>query len=99
MSLYAKKLAEVEHKLTTTREMNSNLQILLDKALTSQKQSSSTTSHLVRNIQMDLSRVKKNKIKIKKKLFIFFFFPFSFFFFDFTYLFVELILYLYFSFI
>ncbi|CAO3614429.1 unnamed protein product [Cunninghamella blakesleeana] len=68
VSLYAKKLAEVEHKLTTTREMNSNLQILLDKALTSQKQSSSTTSHLVRNIQMDLSRVVTENDQLRNRI-------------------------------
>ncbi|SAM04687.1 hypothetical protein [Absidia glauca] len=56
VSVYAKRLAEVEHKLTTTREMNTNLQALLEKALTSQKQSTSTTSHLVKNIQSDLIR-------------------------------------------
>ncbi|CAO3639000.1 unnamed protein product [Cunninghamella echinulata] len=68
VSLYAKKLAEVEHKLTTTREMNSNLQLLLDKALTSQKQSSSTTSHLVRNIQMDLSRVVTENDQLRNRI-------------------------------
>jgi hypothetical protein len=51
-------LAEVEQKLASTRDVNTSLQSLLDKALTSQKQSSSNTSHLVKNIQMDLSRVK-----------------------------------------
>lgn len=59
--MYAKRLAEVEHKLAATREMNSNLQMLLEKALTTQKQSSSTTSHLVRNIQADLSRVNTER--------------------------------------
>ena len=51
-------IGEVEHKLSTTREMNVNLQALLERALTSQKQSSSNTSHLVRNIQADLTRVR-----------------------------------------
>ncbi|ORY99272.1 hypothetical protein BCR43DRAFT_503985 [Syncephalastrum racemosum] len=57
VSMYAKRLAEVEHKLATTREMNTNLQMLLEKALTTQKQTSSNTTHLVKNIQTDLSRV------------------------------------------
>jgi hypothetical protein len=57
VSVYAKRLAEVEQKLAATRDVNTSLQSLLDKALTSQKQSSSNTSHLVKNIQMDLSRV------------------------------------------
>lgn len=70
--MYAKRLAEVEHKLTTTREMNTNLQALLEKALTSQKQSTSTTSHLVKNIQSDLIRVSHATEKdLKKKRMIF----------------------------
>lgn len=51
-------IAEVEQKLAATRDVNANLQSLLDKALTSQKQSSSNTSHLVKNIQIDLARVR-----------------------------------------
>lgn len=58
VSIYAKRLAEVEQKLTTTRDVNTKLQSLLDKTLTSQKQSSSNTSQLVKNIQLDLERVK-----------------------------------------
>jgi hypothetical protein len=49
--------AEVEHSLTTTQEMNVNLQILLEKALNSQKQSNASTNHVVRNIQSDVSKV------------------------------------------
>lgn len=49
--------AEVEHSLTTTQEMNVNLQILLEKALNSQKQSNASTNHVVRNIQSDISKV------------------------------------------
>ncbi|KAI8339511.1 hypothetical protein BC941DRAFT_372579 [Chlamydoabsidia padenii] len=68
VSLYAKRLAEVEHKLTTTREMNTNLQALLEKALTSQKQSSSTTSHLVKNIQSDLIRVVTENDQLRTRI-------------------------------
>ncbi|CAO3586120.1 unnamed protein product [Absidia cylindrospora] len=68
VSLYAKRLAEVEHKLTTTREMNVNLQALLEKALTSQKQSSSTTSHLVKNIQSDLVRVVAENDQLRSRI-------------------------------
>ncbi|KAI9243988.1 hypothetical protein BY458DRAFT_530000 [Sporodiniella umbellata] len=57
VGVYAKRLAEVEQKLAATRDVNNNLQSLLDKTLTSQKQSSSNTSHLVKNIQLDLERV------------------------------------------
>jgi hypothetical protein len=49
--------AEVEHSLATTQEMNVNLQILLEKALNSQKQSNASTNHVVRNIQSDISKV------------------------------------------
>ncbi|KAI8885145.1 hypothetical protein K501DRAFT_246525 [Backusella circina FSU 941] len=68
VSLYAKKLAEVEQKLASTREVNTNLQTLLDKALTSQKQSSSNTSHLVKNIQMDLSRVVNENEQLRARI-------------------------------
>ncbi|KAI8089693.1 uncharacterized protein BX664DRAFT_280827 [Halteromyces radiatus] len=68
VSLYAKRLAEVEHKLTTTREMNTNLQSLLEKALTSQKQSSSTTSHLVKNIQADLLKVITENDQLRARI-------------------------------
>jgi predicted nucleotidyltransferase len=67
VSVYAKRLAEVEQKLAATRDVNANLQSLLDKALTSQKQSSSNTSHLVKNIQMDLSRVSRIIYHCKQK--------------------------------
>ncbi|KAI7880864.1 hypothetical protein K492DRAFT_177590 [Lichtheimia hyalospora FSU 10163] len=68
VSMYAKRLAEVEHKLATTREMNANLQAVLEKALTSQKQSSSNTSHLVRNIQVDLSRVVSENDQLRARI-------------------------------
>ncbi|ORZ25199.1 hypothetical protein BCR42DRAFT_363206 [Absidia repens] len=68
VSLYAKRLAEVEHKLTLTREMNADLQILLEKALASQKQSSSTTSHLVKNIQSDLIRVVSENDQLRGRI-------------------------------
>jgi hypothetical protein len=50
----------VEHSLATTQEMNVNLQILLEKALNSQKQSNASTNHVVRNIQSDISKVCLN---------------------------------------
>ncbi|CAO3579287.1 unnamed protein product [Absidia cylindrospora] len=68
VSLYAKRLAEVEHKLTLTREMNADLQLLLEKALASQKQSSSTTSHLVKNIQSDLIRVVNENDQLRTRI-------------------------------
>ncbi|KAI9254508.1 hypothetical protein BDA99DRAFT_518601 [Phascolomyces articulosus] len=68
VSMYAKRLAEVEHKLSTTREMNVNLQALLERALTSQKQSSSNTSHLVRNIQTDLTRVVTENDQLRARI-------------------------------
>lgn len=49
--------AEVEHAMTATQEMNVNLQSMLEKALNTQKQSNATTTHVVRNIQSDLTRV------------------------------------------
>ncbi|KAG0165496.1 hypothetical protein DFQ28_008634 [Apophysomyces sp. BC1034] len=68
VSMYAKRLAEVEHKLATTRDMNSNLQALLEKAMTTQKQSSSNTSHLVKNIQTDLSRVVAENDQLRSRI-------------------------------
>ncbi|KAI7851408.1 hypothetical protein BDC45DRAFT_515699 [Circinella umbellata] len=68
VGMYAKRLAEVEHKLSTTREMNVNLQALLERALTSQKQSSSNTSHLVRNIQTDLTRVVTENDQLRARI-------------------------------
>ncbi|RCI05853.1 hypothetical protein CU098_013376 [Rhizopus stolonifer] len=68
VSIYAKRLAEVEQKLASTREVNTNLQCLLDKALTSQKQSSSNTTHLVKNIQMDLARVMAENEQLRARI-------------------------------
>ncbi|KAI8979765.1 hypothetical protein BDF20DRAFT_871546 [Mycotypha africana] len=68
VTMYAKRLAEVEQKLAATREVNTNLQSLLDKALTSQKQSSSNTSHLVKNIQSDLSRVISENEQLRARI-------------------------------
>ncbi|OAD79717.1 hypothetical protein PHYBLDRAFT_162774 [Phycomyces blakesleeanus NRRL 1555(-)] len=68
VGMYAKRLAEVEHKLATTREVNANLQLLLERALTNQKQSSSTTSHLVKSIQMDLTRVVAENDKLRARI-------------------------------
>jgi hypothetical protein len=61
-------IAEVEQKLASTRDVNASLQSLLDKALTSQKQSSSNTSHLVKNIQMDLSRVITENEQLRARI-------------------------------
>ncbi|KAI7869917.1 hypothetical protein BDF14DRAFT_1777593 [Spinellus fusiger] len=59
VGMYAKRLAE---------RMNSNLQLVLEKALTNQKQSSSTTSHLVKNIQMDLTRVVGENDQLRARI-------------------------------
>ncbi|KAI8379872.1 hypothetical protein EDC96DRAFT_492055 [Choanephora cucurbitarum] len=68
VAVYAKRLAEVEQKLAATREVNTNLQSLLDKALTSQKQSSTNTSHLVKNIQIDLARVISENEQLRARI-------------------------------
>ncbi|KAG1053759.1 hypothetical protein G6F46_000320 [Rhizopus delemar] len=68
VGVYAKRLAEVEQKLAATRDVNANLQSLLDKALTSQKQSSSNTSHLVKNIQIDLERVVQENEQLRVRI-------------------------------
>ncbi|KAI8329202.1 hypothetical protein BD560DRAFT_416888, partial [Blakeslea trispora] len=68
VGVYAKRLAEVEQKLAATREVNANLQSLLDKALTSQKQSSTNTSHLVKNIQVDLARVISENEQLRARI-------------------------------
>ncbi|KAI8976056.1 hypothetical protein BDB01DRAFT_364254 [Pilobolus umbonatus] len=68
VSLYAKRLAEVDHKLATTRDVNANLQSLLDKALASQKLSTTNTSHLVKNIQMDLARVIHENDQLRARI-------------------------------
>ncbi|RCI04179.1 hypothetical protein CU098_008417 [Rhizopus stolonifer] len=68
VGVYAKRLAEVEQKLAATRDVNANLQSLLDKTLTSQKQSSSNTSHLVKNIQVDLERVVNENEQLRIRI-------------------------------
>ncbi|CAG8570462.1 8230_t:CDS:2 [Paraglomus brasilianum] len=57
VNTYAKKLADVEQHLADTQEMNVNLSIQLEKALSSQKISSATTTQIVKMIQADLGRV------------------------------------------
>lgn len=68
VGVYSKRLAEVEHTLATTQEMNVNLQILLEKALNSQKQSNASTNHVVRNIQSDISKVLNENSRLRKKI-------------------------------
>ncbi|KAI9287917.1 hypothetical protein BC943DRAFT_179519 [Umbelopsis sp. AD052] len=68
VGVYSKRLAEVEHSLTTTQEMNVNLQILLEKALNSQKQSNASTNHVVRNIQSDVSKVLNENNRLRNRI-------------------------------
>ncbi|RUS34048.1 hypothetical protein BC938DRAFT_482679 [Jimgerdemannia flammicorona] len=60
--------SEVEHNLTTTQEMNVNLQNLLEKALNTQKQSNANTTHVVRNIQSDLTRVVQENDRLRSRI-------------------------------
>ncbi|KAL1923881.1 uncharacterized protein VTP21DRAFT_6916 [Calcarisporiella thermophila] len=57
VKFYAKRLAEVEQNLAQTQEQNVNLQILLEKAMNTQKQSSSSTTHTVKTIQVDMNKL------------------------------------------
>ncbi|KAG2232937.1 hypothetical protein INT48_008030 [Thamnidium elegans] len=72
VSVYAKRLAEVEQKLASTRDVNTSLQSLLDKALTSQKQSSSNTSHLVvtenEQLRARIAELEHQQIECEEKL-------------------------------
>ncbi|KAI8330640.1 hypothetical protein BC941DRAFT_440394 [Chlamydoabsidia padenii] len=65
---YAKRLADVEHKLTITRDMNHQLQTLLERTLLSQQQSTSTTSLLVKNLQNDLIKVIAENDQLKHRI-------------------------------
>ncbi|KAI9256967.1 hypothetical protein BY458DRAFT_535302 [Sporodiniella umbellata] len=68
VGVYAKRLAEVEQKLAATRDVNTNLQSLLDKALASQEKSSTSTSHFVKTIQVDLERVVHENERLRVRI-------------------------------
>lgn len=54
---YARRLGEVEQELSSTQELNVNLQVQLENALERQKQTHSTTTQVVKLIQSDLGKV------------------------------------------
>ncbi|KAF9371224.1 hypothetical protein CPB97_002154 [Podila verticillata] len=65
---YSRRLGEVEQELSTTQELNVNLQVQLENALERQKQSHSTTAQVVKLIQSDLGKVVSESGMIRSTL-------------------------------
>jgi hypothetical protein len=65
----------MEQTLVSTQEVNVNLQILLERAVLSQKKVDTDTMQRVRQFQGDLSKVikKKGKFQPKKLISLFFY--------------------------
>ncbi|KAF9312296.1 hypothetical protein BG003_006437, partial [Podila horticola] len=65
---YSRRLGEVEQELSSTQELNVNLQVQLENALERQKQSHSTTTQVVKLIQSDLGKVVSESGMIRSTL-------------------------------
>jgi len=68
VSVYARRLTEVEQELSMTKEVNVDLQVQLQTALDKQKQSQSSTAQVVKNIQSDLGKVLSDSGTIRSTL-------------------------------
>ncbi|GJJ69052.1 hypothetical protein EMPS_01398 [Entomortierella parvispora] len=68
VSVYARRLTEVEQELSVTKEANVDLQVQLQTALDKQKQSQSSTAQVVKNIQSDLGKVLSDSGTIRSTL-------------------------------
>ncbi|KAF9406594.1 hypothetical protein BGZ94_003056 [Podila epigama] len=68
VNTYARRLGEVEQELSSTQEMNVNLQVQLENALERQRQSHSTTTQVVKMIQSDLGKVVSESGTIRSTL-------------------------------
>ncbi|KAG0332900.1 hypothetical protein BG004_001057 [Podila humilis] len=68
VSSYARRLGEVEQELSTTQEINVNLQVQLESALERQKLSHSNTTQVVKMIQSDLGKVVSESGTIRSTL-------------------------------
>lgn len=68
VSVYSRRLTEVEQELNATKELNVDLQVQLQSALDKQKQSQSSTAQVVKNIQSDLGKVLSDSGTIRSTL-------------------------------
>ncbi|KAG0056226.1 hypothetical protein BGZ83_005958 [Gryganskiella cystojenkinii] len=68
VSVYSRRLTEVEQELNATKELNVDLQVQLQNAFDKQKQSQSSTAQVVKNIQSDLGKVLSDSGTIRSTL-------------------------------
>ncbi|KAF8983887.1 hypothetical protein BGZ46_009344 [Entomortierella lignicola] len=68
VSVYSRRLNEVEQELTSTQELNVNLQEQLHAALEKHKQTQSNTAQVVKNMQNELGRVVSDSGAIRSTL-------------------------------
>ncbi|KAI8145860.1 hypothetical protein BJV82DRAFT_602519 [Fennellomyces sp. T-0311] len=65
---YSQKLAEIEHDLTTTQEVNVDLQVLLENAVKTQKESDGRTTHMIRNMHSNLANIVYENSQLQERL-------------------------------
>ncbi|KAI7829815.1 hypothetical protein BC939DRAFT_322437 [Gamsiella multidivaricata] len=68
VTVYSRRLTEVEQELNSTQELNVNLQEQLRTAMEKQKQTQSTTAQVVKNMQSELGRVVSDSGVIRSTL-------------------------------
>ncbi|KAF9114313.1 hypothetical protein BGX27_011214 [Mortierella sp. AM989] len=68
VSVYSRRLNEVEQELNSTQELNVNLQEQLHHALEKQKQTQSSTAQVVKSMQTELGRVVSDSGTIRSTL-------------------------------
>ncbi|KAI8981067.1 hypothetical protein BDB01DRAFT_836420 [Pilobolus umbonatus] len=62
------KVCEIEHDITATEELNVNLQVLLEKAVKTQKESDVFATHAIKNMYSDLASVVYENNQLQGRL-------------------------------
>ncbi|ORY95267.1 hypothetical protein BCR43DRAFT_515403 [Syncephalastrum racemosum] len=65
---YTEKLAEIEHDLTETQEAHVDLQVLLENALQSHKETDTHTTHIIRSMYSDLASIANQNNQMQDRL-------------------------------
>ncbi|CDH52713.1 hypothetical protein RO3G_14505 [Lichtheimia corymbifera JMRC:FSU:9682] len=68
VSNYTQKLVEIEHDLTTTQEVNVDLQVLLENAVRTQKESDGKTTHVIRHMHSNLANIVYENSQLQERL-------------------------------
>ncbi|KAI9264330.1 hypothetical protein BDA99DRAFT_559603 [Phascolomyces articulosus] len=65
---YTDKLVEIEDDLTSTQEVNVDLQVLLENAVKTQKESDGKTTHMIRNMHSNLANIVYENSQLQERL-------------------------------